>query len=46
MATYAIWNNKGGVAGIKDVAGKDVTVNQIQLDRQQPAIRALAGRIT
>ena len=33
-------------AGIKDVAGKDVMVNQIQLGRQQPAIRALADLIT
>lgn len=32
-------------AGIKDVAGKDVMVNQIQLDRQQPAIRELASLI-
>lgn len=33
-------------AGLKDVAGKEVMVNQIQLDRQQPGIRALADLIT
>ena len=33
-------------AGLKDVAGKRVMVNQSQLDRQQPAIETLAGLIT
>ena len=32
-------------AGIKDVASKDVMVNQNQLDKQQPKIRKLAGLI-
>ena len=33
-------------AGIKDVAGKDVMVNQTQLNKQQPGIKALAELIT
>ena len=33
-------------AGMRRVAGKDVMVNQSQLDRQQPGIRALAELIT
>lgn len=32
-------------AGLKDVAGKQVMVNQIQLDRQQPAMNAFAKSI-
>ena len=32
-------------AGLKDVADKEVMVNQIQLDRQQPAMNALAHSI-
>ena len=32
-------------AGLKSVAGRQVMVNQSQLDRQQPAMRALAESI-
>ena len=33
-------------AGIKHVAGKDVMVNQSQLDKQQPGIKALVDLVT